>query len=164
MTKITWENKQMRLGDLIEWEKNPKQISSENARRLRQSLKKFGQVAPLAVGPGGELYDGHQRKRVWSLADEYGPELMVDVRVSSRALTDDEQKELTVLLYKGATGETDFDRLSSFFEVDDLLEWGFEERELGLEDPPEEWKEYDESIADDVEMIICPNCDHSFPK
>ena len=27
-----------------------------------------------------------------------------------------------------------------------------------------EFKEYDESVADDVEMITCPKCGHSFPK
>jgi len=30
--------------------------------------------------------------------------------------------------------------------------------------PPDEFKEYDESIADDVEMIECPECGHIFPK
>ena len=28
---------------------------------------------------------------------------------------------------------------------------------------PEEEPEYDESIADDVKMVICPECGHEFP-
>ena len=37
-------------------------------------------------------------------------------------------------LHKGATGEFDFDALANEFELDDLLEWGFEEHDLlGLE-------------------------------
>ena len=27
-----------------------------------------------------------------------------------------------------------------------------------------EFKEYDESAADDVELLTCPKCGHSFPK
>jgi len=165
MDKITWKNERRKLGDLIEWEKNPKQITKDNARRLRQSLKKFGQVITLAIGPNNELYDGHQRKRVWELADEYGPELEVDVRVSSRGLTEVEQKELTIILYKGAVGEIDFDKLSTFFDLDDLLEQGFKERELDLEfilEPQE--KSYDETVADEVKYIECPECGHDFPK
>jgi hypothetical protein len=30
--------------------------------------------------------------------------------------------------------------------------------------PPDDFTEYDESIADSVEMIECPSCGHSFPK
>ncbi len=29
---------------------------------------------------------------------------------------------------------------------------------------PDEFPEYDESVADEVEFIKCPNCDHEFPK
>ena len=37
----------------------------------------------------------------------------------------------------------------------DELEWGVE---------PPDFKEYDESIADEVEMVECPECGHRFPK
>jgi len=57
----------------------------------------------------------------------------VDVRVSSRSLTEDERKKLTVYLHKGATGEFDFDLLANNFEIDDLLEWGFETKDLDLD-------------------------------
>jgi hypothetical protein len=30
--------------------------------------------------------------------------------------------------------------------------------------PDVEFKEYDESAADDVEMCTCPKCGHEFPK
>jgi hypothetical protein len=33
----------------------------------------------------------------------------------------------------------------------------------GLE-PPDEWPEYDESAADDVEYLECPECGHTWPK
>jgi len=58
----------------------------------------------------------------------------VDVRVSSRPLTEKEREKLTVYLHKGATGDFDFDILANEFELDDLLEWGFEPFEFGLSD------------------------------
>jgi len=69
-----------------------------------------------------------------------------------------------VYLHKGATGEFDFDMLANNFEIDDLLDWGFETFELQLYTEPTEFAEYDESVAEDVEMIECPECGHRFPK
>ncbi len=54
--------------------------------------------------------------------------------MSSRARTEKEREKLTVYLHKGAAGEWDFDILANEFEIDELLEWGFEPFELGLDD------------------------------
>ena len=160
--KITWTNERRKLGDLIPWEINPRQIKADQAKRLAQSLDEFAQIETIAVGPNNEVYNGHQRLRVW--ITEHGADYEVDVRVSSRSLTEDERKKLTVYLHKGATGEFDFDLLANNFEIDDLLEWGFETFELQLYTEPAEFTEYDESVAEDVEMIECPECGHRFPK
>lgn len=34
----------------------------------------------------------------------------------------------------------------------------------GAIQPPDEWREYDESAADDVEYCECPKCGHKWPK
>jgi hypothetical protein len=34
----------------------------------------------------------------------------------------------------------------------------------GVVDLPDTWKEYDETVADDVEYCTCPSCGHKFPK
>jgi DNA modification methylase len=47
-------------------------------------------------------------------------------------LTEDERKKLVVLLHKGTVGEWNFDALANSFDVDNLLEWGFDEKELDL--------------------------------
>ena len=160
---ITWTNERRKLGELTPWPINPRQIKEAEAARLSQSLDEFAQVETIAVGPDCEVYNGHQRLNVWSA--EHGPDYEVDVRVSNRPLSEDERKKLTVFLHKGAAGEWDFDMMANHFEVDDLLEWGFNERELeldGLIFP--EFKEYDESIADEVEYNECPECGHKWPK
>jgi hypothetical protein len=157
---IVWTNEKRRLGDLIPWPRNPRQIKKAEAARLAESLDDFGQVDVFALGPDNQLYNGHQRLAVWSL--EHGPDYEVDVRVSSRPLSEKERERLTVLLHRGAVGSWDFDLLANEFDADELIAWGFEAGELGL--LPEAWKEYDETAADDVEFNECPECGHKWPK
>ena len=92
---ITWTTEKRKLSELVPWPRNPRQIKGEQAVRLAKSLDEFSQVETFAIGPGNELYNGHQRLSVW--AEEYGPDLEVDVRVSSRALTEKEREKLTVI-------------------------------------------------------------------
>ena len=156
---LTWTNERRRLGDLIPWSRNPRQIKKAEAARLAESLDDFGQVDVFALGPDNQLYNGHQRLAVWSL--EHGPDYEVDVRVSSRPLSEKERERLTVLLHRGAVGSWDFDLLANEFDAGELIEWGFEAGELGLlgNDAPEDFKEYDEDI--DTEHR-CPKCGYSW--
>jgi len=128
---ITWSNERVRLGDLVPWPRNPRQIKRAQAEKLLDSVDTFGQVETLAVGPDNDVYNGHQRLNV--LMQEHGPDFVVDVRRASRALTEKEREKLTVYLHKGAAGEWDFDTLANEFDVDELLEWGFEDFELGID-------------------------------
>lgn len=155
--KITWINERRKLRDLIPWPRNPRQIKTDQAKRLAESFETFGQVEPIAIGPGNELYNGHQRLNV--LAAQHGRDYEVEVRVSSRPLTEKEREKLTVFLHKGAAGEWNFDTLANEFEFAELVEWGFTEQELGMVNAPD-FKEYDEHIADGIEVCKCPNCGH----
>jgi len=149
---ITWANERRKLEDLIPWPRNPRQIKQDQAKRLGESLDDFGQVDIIAIGPGNEVYNGHQRLNVW--AEQHGPEFEVDVRVASRELSEKERERLTVLLHKGAAGEWDFDALANEFELDELLEWGFTPFELGMDaeeiDYDELWQGMPEFEQDDL--------------
>ena len=125
---ITWTNERRKIRDLIPWPRNPRQIKGEQVRRLQESVEEFGQFETVAVGPGNEVYNGHQRLKSWGA--KYGPDYEVEVRVSSRELTEKEREKLTILAHKGAAGEWDFDTLANEFELPELLEWGFSEKEL----------------------------------
>lgn len=165
MSGIKWRNETRRLGELVPWEHNPKILTKKQADGLRVSLEKFGFAVPLLVSEDGELYDGHQRLSLMEAMKQYGPDAMVDVRVSSRPLTDDERRELVVRLKQNQAG-WDFDMLANEWDAEQLVEWGFDEGELGLigEPPNVEFKEYDESVASDVQYVECPSCGHKFPK
>lgn len=147
MGDIKWTNTTVSLSELEPWQRNPRQITKEQAARLVESFSDFGQVEPIAVGPkqNGKypVYNGHQRLSV--LGAKYGWDYQVEVRVSSRPLTEKEREKLTIYLHKGAAGEWNFDALANGFEVDELIEWGFRPDELGLdfgmEKPDEEEEE-----------------------
>jgi hypothetical protein len=129
--KITWSNEIRKLGDLVPWHRNPRLIKQDQARRLSESFDEFGQVEIIAIGPNNEIYDGHQRLNV--LMTEHGKDFEVDVRVSNRSLTEKEREKLVVYLHKGAAGDWNFDILANEFEFDELIEWGFSEKELGID-------------------------------
>jgi len=143
VTDITWTTERRKLSDLIPWPRNPRQITKDQARRLSESLDEFGQVQTIAISPDNQILDGHQRQLVWAASEKWGPDLDVDVRVASRALTEKEREKLAVYLHKGAAGEWNFDVLANEFELDELLEWGFTEYDFqlagvdwGEEEPP----------------------------
>ncbi len=134
MTKsITWQTEKRKLSDLLPWEQNPRQLSKVQAEHLEESLTKFGLVDPPAINTDNVIIGGHQRRNIMGLMKEYGNGAEIDVRVPSRTLTDREVEELNIRLNKN-TGSFDFDALANNFEVDDLLDWGFEPFELGIED------------------------------
>lgn len=133
--KLQWTTKKIKLGDLIEWDKNPVKISERDAKELKRSIDKFDHVLPyVAAAPlngkkGVPLLDGHQRKMVELSLRKISPDTLVDVRVPSRKLTESERAEIAIRLRKN-TGEFDFDKLMGFFQADDLMDWGFDQKEL----------------------------------
>jgi len=138
--KISWSNETRKLSELEPWARNPRQINKRQAERLVESFDQFGQVETIAIGPQNQIYNGHQRLNV--LKEKYGEDYEVEVRVASRALTEKEREKLVIFLHKGAAGDWDFDMLANEFELDDLLEWGFDKQELDLDlwadEPPED--------------------------
>ena len=152
MTNITWTNDTRRLADLVPWEHNPKRMSTKAGEGLHISLDKFGYALPMLIGPNNDLYDGHQRLPLLrSMVKKYGPNATVDVRVSSRPLTDDERRELVVRLKQNQAG-WDFDMLPNLYEREELLEWGFSPFELGItegDNPEDEWQGMPEFSQED---------------
>ncbi len=87
------------------------------------------------------IIGGHQRKKILETLLGYDPDYQIDVRVPDRELSIDEARELNVRLNKNVA-EWDFDTLANNFELDDLLDWGFDEHDLDLDlwagDAPED--------------------------
>lgn len=175
MSDVTWTPVIVRLSQLTPWERNPKRISKTHAARLLDLWQRLGQFQTIAIGPAGEVYDGHQRLSVLKAAHGAGYE--VQALQSSRALSEKEREELTVAAHVGTVGQFDWDALSGW-DAGDLQQWGFDgellagwQTDIGAlremidsEVPDVDFKEYDESIENEVEFIECPSCGHKFPK
>lgn len=127
MSDTTWTPVTVRLADLTPWERNPKRISKTHASRLLDLWQRLGQFQTIAIGPAGEVYDGHQRLSV--LKAKHGTSYEVQALQSSRALTEKEREELTIAAHSGTTGTWDWDALSGW-DADNLQQWGFDAETL----------------------------------
>ncbi len=117
------------------YEKNPRQLTDKQYKDLEDSLKKFDLVEIPAINTDNTILAGHQRLRIMQALGRGDEE--IDVRVPGRQLTEKEVQEYNIRSNKN-TGEWDFDLLANQFEVDDLLEWGFDEKDLKIEQEIEE--------------------------
>lgn len=141
MAKIIWHNERRAIRELIPYEVNPRQITDKQAKDLKASLAKFGIADPIIINTDNMIIGGHQRMKILETLLGYEPDFQIDVRVPDRELSIDEVRELNVRLNKNVA-EWDFDTLANNFELDDLLDWGFDKGELDLDlwadEPPED--------------------------
>ena len=141
MAEIIWHNEKRAIRELIPYEANPRQITDKQAKDLKASLAKFGIADPIIINTDNMIIGGHQRKKILETLLGYDPDFQIDVRVPDRELSIDEARELNVRLNKNVA-EWDFDTLANSFELDDLLDWGFDKKELDLDlwagDAPED--------------------------
>jgi len=128
---IIWRTERRRVGDLIEWDRNPRLLTDREAEELDRSLETFGYVDVVVVNTDGSLIGGHMRKRRMLELGMISAEDEIDVRVPSRKLNRKEAEQLAIRLNKN-TGSWDLDRLKTEFDIDDLLDWGFEKWELNV--------------------------------
>lgn len=148
MAAPVWTNVTVPLSSLVPWDKNPRTMTKRQAQRLLKSWAELGQFQTVAIGPGGEVYDGHQR--LSALLAAYGGEYAVDARQSDRALDDDERQALTLAANVPA-GAWDWNALAAW-DTDTLTKWGMDGETLAT------W--YDDA-ANLREMLGVPDLDNS---
>jgi len=129
---------------------------------LKGILSEVGWAGALLYNEAtGHLIDGHLRKEV--AAGEPVPVLV-------GSWTEEQERLILATLDPiAAMAETDVDRLSEVLDgigkqgkaVQAVIDRLATSNYLG--EPPE-FKEFDESIADEVEMIECPECGYKWPK
>ena len=140
------------INDLISAEYNPRQLSKDQYKQIKDSISRFGLVDPIIINKNKErkniIVGGHQRVKVATDLDyKEVPCIEVD-------LTYDKERELNIRLNKN-TGDWDYDILADMFEMDDLQLWGFSEEDL-VGYAPEEikiGKTDDDAIPEDVDPI-----------
>lgn len=110
---------------------NPRKANGKEFDLLKENIQKFGLVDPIIVNSAENrkniIIGGHFRVRVaLSLGYEKVPVVYVNIPDI------DVEKELNIKLNKHS-GHWDFDLLSAHFSNEDLVEWGFDEIELGID-------------------------------
>lgn len=143
------------INNLLEADYNPRQLSKKQFETLKDSLEKFGFVDPVIINSNPDrkniIIGGHQRVKV---AKQIG---ITEVPCFEINLTIDQEKELNVRLNKN-TGDWDWDLLANNFDVENLLEWGFSEDELGFKKPEKEGLTDDDDVPK-VKEAICKEGD-----
>jgi len=108
-------------------EYNPRKLSRKQFEDLKKSLEGFGIVEPAVINVHPDRKDviigGHQRIKV---AKELGHKEFPCYEIS---LPIEREKELNIRLNRNL-GEWDWQSLAKCFAPGDLLNWGFEEKEL----------------------------------
>lgn len=127
---IIWHNEIRKVKDLLPAEYNPRKISDKEKQDLEYSLKTWGYVVPVQINTGDRnniLIGGHQRVGILAALGRLEEE--IDVRVPSRELNIEEEKELNISLNRMG-GQFDWSKLFKNFDLDMLLRSGFENEEL----------------------------------
>lgn len=123
---ITWKTEQRKVSDLIPAPYNPRELTEGQAKQLTASLERFNLADPIVINSDNTIIGGHQRINIYKLHNKN--DVFVDVRVPSRKLNPEEEKELNLRLNKNL-GQWDFDMLANFDE-DLLKDVGFDSKEL----------------------------------
>ena len=139
MAKINWTLQTFNLDELTDYYKNPRSLSEKEFKQLKTSLDKFGMIDKPIVNADSAhtIIGGHQRKHVLEATGVKE----IECWIPDRELSDKEVEELNIRLNKN-TGQWDFDVLANEFQLDDLLDWGFSEKELGIH-PDIDFDEFD---------------------
>lgn len=140
---MQWTTEKHKLSELIPTYYNPRKLSDKAKKDLKESLTKFNLVEIPVVNKDLTLLAGHQRCIV--LADIYGKDLEVDVRIPDKQLSKKDADEYLIRSNKNI-GDWDWDKLVEDFEHEDLTDWGFEDWEFPEEE--EEDPDFDESDDD----------------
>lgn len=134
MKKLSmWHLEVRSIESLVPHPRNPRTISKEEAKHLKKSIEKFGLIDKPIITPEGKIIGGHQRLQSLREMGHKNVECWVS---NSNEWTDDEIDELTIRLNRN-TGNWDFDKLVNQWDADNLIEWGFEEKELQFDVPEE---------------------------
>ena len=146
---IEWQLKTLKISTLSEHPKNPRRLTKEQHKHLKDSLTRFGVAEKPICNADGMIIGGHQRLKVLK---EMGYK-EVECWVAKEALTQEQVDELCLRLNKN-TGEWDYESLANEFNIDDLVEWGFSAEDLGIDLQQDgEKKSEDKSVKEK-----CPTC------
>ena len=130
MAQITWTTDRRTVGDLVPYDHNPRILTKKHYKLLKQSIKKFSLAEIPAINTDNTIIAGHQRINI--LLEMCRQDDVIDVRIPNRKLTTKELQEYCIKS-NYIDGIWDTDILSNAFEVEDLIDWGIDDIDIGLQ-------------------------------
>lgn len=168
-----------RIEDLIPDPANANKGTERGAYMVSQSLAQLGAGRSIVTDQNGQVIAGNKTLQAAvdlgipvKVVQTDGKELVV-VQRTDLDLNDQTGRARQLAYADNRAGEVglawDAEQLLSDIEAGLKLDDFFRGDELDallatVQIPDVEFKEYDESIADDVEYITCPHCGQQFPK
>lgn len=161
------EIKYLPIDALVPYSRNPRTHSEEQVAQIAASIREFGFTNPILIDDRNGIIAGHGR---FAAAKELGLDQVPCIDLSH--LTEEQRRALVIADNKIALNGGWNDELLRL-ELTDLKELGadleltgFDAMELAdiMLGKDVEFKEYNESAADDVQLLTCPKCGHTFPK
>lgn len=128
----------IKLSDLKSNPDNPREIQEDKFEDLKKSLKEFPEMMelrPIVVDKDNIVLGGNMRLKA---LQQLGHNKIPDEWVKRADELTDEQKREFIIKDNQPYGKWDFDKLANEWEVDDLIDWGFSEEELQIEQEIEE--------------------------
>ena len=155
------------LDALIPFARNPRTHSDEQVAQIAASIREFGLTNPILLDGDNGVIAGHGRLAAARLLG------LKTVPCIELGHLSEAQKRAYIIADNKLTLNGLWNEELLRLELADLKELGADLELTGF-DPMEladimlgkdvEFREYDESAADDVELVTCPKCGHSFPK
>lgn len=141
---LKWKIERRKLSELIPHDKNPRILTREQCEQLKKSISKFGLIDKPVITKDGRLIGGHQRVHVMMSSGF----TECDCWICEDDLSDKDIEELMLRLNRN-TGDWDWDLLANHFDLEDLIELGFDESDIVYDD--EEIKDDGEDDSKELE-------------
>lgn len=151
MTKLIWRVEKREVRDLKTWSKNPRKISPENFRRLKERIKQRGFHDVIKIDTDNTILSGNQRKKALLELEIKN----VAVLIPNRKLTE-EERDKVALESNTNDGDWDFEALKSF-DLNILTDIGFDQVEIAkFWDEDSEVKEDSFDVEKELKKITKP--------
>ena len=121
MQKLEWHETTLNINQLKPFDKNPRYITKDQFKKLKQSIEDSGYNQRLLIDTDYTIIGGHQRYQVFK---EIGLS-EIKVLIPNRKLTEKEFERINIQDNIGF-GNWDLDVLSSCFEIHELIDWGID--------------------------------------
>lgn len=155
------------LKRLLPYLNNPRTHSEEQVEQIAASIREFGFTNPILLDGDNGVIAGHGRLAAAKLL---GLKSVPCIELSHLS---EAQKRAYIIADNKLALNAGWDEELLRLELTELKELGvdlpligFDQMELAdiMMGKNVEFKEYDESAADNVQMVTCPQCGHTFPK